>query len=73
MARKWIQKVVHHEGRIKNYMLKKYGTQAFNKDGTLKITYLEKAKREVVKKTNNKSLISALTLAIRLKRMSKRR
>ena len=72
MAKKWIQKVVRHEGRVKAYMLKRYGTQAFNKDGTLKITYLRKAKSEVVKKTNNRSLISALTLAIRLKSMKRR-
>ena len=73
MVKKWIQRVVRHEGRVKTYMLRRYGPQAFNKNGTMKITYLERAKSEAVRKTNNKSLISALALAIRLKKMSKRR
>ena len=60
-------------GRVQNYMLKKYGARAFNRNGTIKKTYLIKAKQQVVKKTNNRSLISALNLAIRLKSMKRKK
>ena len=73
MSRYWIQNVVKRKGRVREYMLRKYGVRAFNRDGTMKKTYLVKAKQQVVKKTNNRSLISALNLAIRLKNMKKKK
>ena len=72
MTRYWIQNVVKRKGRVRSYLLRKYGPKAFNKDGTMKLNYLMKAKELAVKKTNNRSLISALNLAIRLKRMKRR-
>jgi hypothetical protein len=32
--------------RIKDYIRQKYGKDAFNKDGTLKIDYLKRAKKK---------------------------
>jgi len=61
----WIQKAVKRPGRVKRYMKRKYGKKAFTKSGEIKMSYLRKAAKE----TKNRSLKSALLLAIRLKRM----
>jgi len=63
----WIQKAVKRPGRVKRYMKRKYGKKAFTKSGEIKMSYLRKAAKE----TKNRSLRSALLLAIRLKRMRK--
>ena len=57
----WIQGAVRKPGRVRDYMFKKYGNKAFNKDGTLKLQYLEKE----YKTTNDESLKRAMVLAIR--------
>ena len=81
MARKskrWIQKAVHEEreGRVRTYLKRKYGNKAFNKDGTIKMAYIDKAIADIKKKykgrkmpKDTRSLLSALYLARRLKRM----
>jgi hypothetical protein len=61
----WIQGVVKRPGRVKRYMKRRYGKKAFTKTGEIKMSYLRKAAKE----TKNRSLRSALLLAIRLKRM----
>jgi len=63
----WVQKAVKRPGRVRSYMKRKYGERAFTKSGTIKTAYLRRA----VKETDNRSLKSALLLAIRLKRMRK--
>lgn len=57
------------KGRVRNYMRNKYGSKAFNKNGTLKISALKAAE----KSTGNKSMKKALTAALTLKGMGKRR
>ena len=64
----WIPKQLKKD-RVRNYLLRKYGKTAFNKDGSIKIEYLKKA----IKETNNRSLISALNLAIKFKHMKHKR
>jgi hypothetical protein len=61
----WIQRVVKRPGRVKRYMKRRYGKRAFTKSGEIKMSYLRRAAKE----TKNRSLRSALLLAIRLKRM----
>ena len=68
MARKWIQKVVKRKGRVKKYLMRVYGKRAFTEKGTIKTKYLNMAIKRV-KKAGNRSLLSALLLAKRLKRM----
>jgi hypothetical protein len=61
----WIQGAVKRPGRVKRYMMRRYGKRAFTKSGEIKTSYLRKA----AKKTKSRSLRSALLLAIRLKRI----
>jgi hypothetical protein len=63
--RYWIQKAIKRPGRVRAYMKRRYGKRAFTKNGEIKVSYLRKAAKE----TKNRSLKSALLLAIRLKRM----
>ena len=73
----WIQKAIKRKGRVHRYLMRLYGKRAFTKDGDIKTEYINKAIRHV-KKTypkgseKRKSLLSALYLARRLKRMHKR-
>jgi len=68
MARKWIQKVVKRKGRVHKYLSRVYGKKALTEKGTIKMKYLNMAIKRV-KKTGNRSLLSALLLAKRLKKM----
>ena len=63
----WIQRAVKRPGRVRRYMMRKYGKRAFTKSGEIKMSCLRRAAKE----TKNRSLRSALLLAIRLKRMRK--
>jgi hypothetical protein len=63
--RYWIQKAIKRPGRVRAYMKRKYGNRAFTKNGEIKTSYLRRAAKE----TKNRSLKSALLLAIRLKKM----
>jgi len=75
MTEQWIQEAVKREGRVRNYLRRVYGSRAFNKDGTIKMEYLDKAIKRVKNKPtpNERSLLSALYLAKRLKKMSRKR
>ena len=64
----WIQKAVKRPGRVRTYMRRKYGSRAFTKSGAIKTSYLRRA----VKETKDRSLRSALLLAMRLKKMRRR-
>ncbi len=73
----WIQRAIKRKGRAKKYLMRLYGKKAFTRDGDIKMEYLMKAIRHV-KRTyskgseERKSLLSALYLAKRLKRMHKK-
>ena len=61
----------HGKGYTTCIMHSKYGSKAFNADGTLKISYLRKEKAIQMKKTGsrrNEYKIRALTEAINFKR-----
>jgi len=73
---RWIQKAIEREGRVRRYLRRKYGSKAFNKDGTIKMQYIDKAIADIKKKykgrklpKETRSLLMALYLAKRLKRM----
>ena len=74
MVARWIQRAVKRKGRVHRYLERLYGRKALTRDGDIKTEYLMKAIRHV-KKTypkgseERKSLLSALYLAKRLKRM----
>lgn len=61
--------VVKHPGRVRHYMMQKYGKKAFQSDGDIKMAYLNQAE----KSTKNKSLREALGLAKVFERWSNRR
>jgi len=61
--------VVKHPGRVRKYMMQKYGKKAFQPDGDIKMAYLNQAE----KSTKNKSLREALGLAKVFERWSNRR
>ena len=69
---KWVQEAIQRPGRVRNYLKRVYGDKAFNKDGSIKMSYIDKAIQRVenskMPKDQKKSLLSALRLAKRLKR-----
>ena len=77
MGRKfWIQDVIKREGRVRKYLKRKYGDKAFKKDGTIKLSYLNKAIRELGHTTKGSvkhSLKMALILARRLIKMKRKK
>lgn len=75
---RWIQSAIKRPGRVRRYMMRKYGTKAFTKDGEIKASYIDREMRRIKKSGGGvhgreKSLYSALALAKRLKRMRKKR
>lgn len=67
---KWIQEAIERPNRVRTYLKRTYGDVAFNKDGTIKIEYLNKA-IERAKENGNTSLVKALQLAKTLKKIKK--
>jgi len=71
-TKKWVQKSIQRPGRTRAYLRKLYGSAAFNKDGTIKQTYLDKAiarvKNSNMPTKQKRSLLSALNLAKRFKK-----
>ena len=63
MSEFWIQEAIKRPGRVIRYMKRKYGDEAFKKDGTLKKTYLRRA----LKEAKDPSLKQAIRLALWLK------
>ncbi|AEA46695.1 hypothetical protein [Archaeoglobus veneficus] len=70
--KKWIQKAIKRPGRVERYIKRVYGDKAFNKDGTIKMKYLNMAEKRAEKKGND-SLADAIRLAKTLKRLSRKR
>ena len=73
----WIQKAIKRKGRAHRYLMRLYGLKAFDRHGDIKMEYLNKAIRHVKRvypkgSEERKSLLSALYLARRLKRMHKK-
>ena len=72
-GKRWIQKAIKRPGRVKRYLRRLYGDEAFTKTGEIKQQYLYKAKRHVqqsnMPKKQKRSLISAINLAIRFEKM----
>jgi len=62
MADDWIQKSIKHPGRTTNYMRNRYGDSAFNKDGTIKDSYLKKAAKTAKTQSMKSAINEALTL-----------
>lgn len=77
MARKtkrWIQKAIKRPGRVRRYLLRKYGRKALTRDGELKDQYVRKAIKELKQRPPSKrpkGLLNALYLALRLERLRK--
>jgi len=71
----WLQTAIKKEGRVRNYLYRVYGKKAFTKDGKIKMEYLNKAIKRVKEKPtpNERSLLSALYLAKRLKKMARKK
>jgi len=65
----WIQEAIKRPGRVRTYLKRKYGDEAFTKDGKIKVEYLRKA----LKEAKDESLKSALRLALRLRELAKKR
>lgn len=63
-SKNWIPKKLD-TGRVRRYIMRKYGKKAFKENGDLKISYINKA----IQETNNKSLQDALRMAKTFKRM----
>ena len=62
--KRWIPKNLK-KNRVRNYLKRKYGNIAFDKNGNIKVSYINKA----LKETKDKSLNKALNLAKRFKKM----
>jgi hypothetical protein len=61
---------------VRRYLKRKYGNKAFTKDGIIKVKYIEAAIRELKQRPPSKrpeGMLSALYLALRLKKYSKNR
>lgn len=65
---RFIQKSIKHPGRVREYIERTYGKEGFTEKGTIKMEYLEKAKGRA-EENHNTSLVDAIDLAIRLKKM----
>ena len=70
--KRWIQKAIKRPGRVRRYVKRLFGDKAFTKDGDIKMEYLRKAKKKA-EESGNRSLISAINLAIRLKRLRRKK
>jgi len=65
----WIQEAIKKPGRVREYVKRKYGKEAFTKDGKIKVEYLRKA----LKEAKDESLKAALRLALRLRELAKKK
>ena len=68
----YIQKAVKHPGRVREIIQRWYGKDGFDSKGRIKPEYLIKAKQKA-KEEHNRSLVDAIDLSIRLKKMAKQR
>ncbi|RLG18354.1 capsid protein VP2 [Nanoarchaeota archaeon] len=74
---RWIQRAIKRPGRVKRLLRRWYGSKAFTRSGEIRHSYLYKAKRRVKREMppgkRRRSLLSAINLAIRLEKFSKRK
>ena len=63
---KFIQKSIKHPGRVREYIKRTFGQEAFTEKGTIKPEYLIKAKQKA-EENHNRSLVDAIDLAMRLR------
>ena len=64
----FIQKSIKRPGRVREYLQRTYGAEAFDDKGRIKPEYLIKAKKKA-EEQHNRSLVDAIDLAMRLKKM----
>ncbi|MHC1599940.1 MAG: capsid protein VP2 [Candidatus Methanospirareceae archaeon] len=72
----WIQKAIKRPGRVERYIRRKYGSKAFTRDGDIKMSYIDKAIRDLKSRPKSKrpkGLLNALYLAKRLKKWARNR
>lgn len=71
----WEEKAIKHPGRVRTYLKRKYGTDAFLPSGNIKLQYLNMAIRDQ-KATpitqRPRGLLNALVLAKNLKSFKRR-
>ena len=75
MARAKFKNLIRHPGRVRRYLMRKYGQIAFNPDGTIKLKYLNMAIQEMERTgqyKRNPGLYKALILARTMKTKWKR-
>ncbi len=73
-VKRWIQKAVKRPGRVKKYLRRRYGDEAFTKSGEIKQEYVHKAIREIKERPPSKrppGMLQALHLAKRFELMRK--
>ena len=68
----WIQEAIERPGRVRRYIMRVYGSKAFDSKGRIKPKYLDMAERRA-EKSGNQSLAAAIRLAKRLKKMAKKK
>ena len=71
MSDRWIKESIQEKGRVRKYLMRVYGSRAFFDNGNIRVCFLDKAIKRVRKGNapNKTSLLRALLLAKRLKRM----
>ena len=67
---RFIEGAVRHPGRVREYIERTYGSEGFNENGSIRMEYLEMAKKKA-EESHNRSLVDAIDLAIRLKQIKK--
>jgi len=76
-SKRWIQRAIKRPGRVKRLLKRWYGSRAFTRTGEIRHSYLFKARKRVKETmppgSRRRSLLSAINLAIRLERLSKRK
>ena len=68
---KFLRGAIKRPGRVKRFLMRKFGKMAFTKSGTIKVEFLNKAIKDVRARTVSrrpKGLLNALVLAKRLKK-----
>jgi len=67
---------IKRPGRVRRYLARRYGDDAFFQNGKIKVTYIRKAIEDIESRPpskRNTSLLRALYLAILLKRAARER
>jgi hypothetical protein len=66
----WIQQAIKRPGSLRKWLKKKYGRKAFNKDGTIKVTFLRKLLKN---KKVSKRIKRKIRLALTLRKLSRKK